>query len=61
MLIFIFHTLVLTQSVLRELLKFKKFSLLLRSPVVRVQHSNRSVTAIYRDPTTQQLVSLKGS
>jgi hypothetical protein len=60
MLRFIFITLVLTQSVLRELLKFKKFSLLLRSPVVRVQNSNSSVTAIYRDPTTQQLVSLKG-
>jgi hypothetical protein len=58
---FIFNTLVLTQSVLRELLKFKKFSLLLRSPVVRVQHSNSSVTAIYRDPTTQQLVPLKGN
>jgi hypothetical protein len=57
----IFNTLVLTQSVLRELLKFKKFSLMLRSPVVRVQHSNSTVTAIYRDPTTQQLVPLTGN
>jgi hypothetical protein len=54
-------TLVLAQSVLRELLKFKKFTLLLRSPVVKVQHSNSSVTAIYRDPTTQQLVPIKGN
>jgi hypothetical protein len=53
--------LVLAQSVLRELLKFKKFSLLLRSPVVKVQHSNSSVTAIYREPTTQQLVPIKGN
>jgi hypothetical protein len=53
--------LVLAQSVLRELLKFKKFTLLLRSPVVKVQHSNSSVTAIYRDPTAQQLVSIKGN
>jgi uncharacterized protein (DUF2252 family) len=51
---------VLAEKILARLKQFPKFSLLLRSPVVKVEHSNSSVAAIYREPTTNRLLKITG-
>ena len=52
--------LVLVGKILARLKKFSKFTLLVKSPVVKVEYTNSSVSATYREPHTHRLHAIKG-